>query len=292
MPSASRIIAWFVISILYLSIIVSTIGIALIFLGAIMAVAYWAYTIDQEREKSSTDDFKDDNLFFRHGQRINRTVFSIPVDTNWSDAEVLSFASSMREELINRTSDKLGTSGNVFTESIEIHDRKKTSDSKTFLKMSFKTVRGSKLTHFVHYAVVGKSIVAHYFTYVQGTYEWDDVVNHILVSPMSIWFWGIAWYVNRHSIISAMSKNIENSFDVMDLSTYNQASYFVLMDETRAFLKENNLLSDELAQVIFNNINNSQNISVNGSSGISLGNVTHAVQGAVKNIGVGSASQQ
>ena len=70
---------------------------------------------------------------------------------------------------------------------------------------------------------------------------------------------------------------IKNSFDAIDLTTFYESSYYVLLDETRAFLKDNGLLSEEVAQVIFNNIsnNNSQNISISRSRNVSLGRISH-----------------
>lgn len=276
-----RILGWIFFGFIYLSIVIGSFGLMLILLIPLFLLSHHAYKLDLKREKKETDNFKDNNLFFRYGYRINRTVFSIPIDTNWSDGKIDDFAAEMSQTIAVKTHERL-KHPTVYL--VTILDKKLKSDSKNFLKMVFRTKRGSQLSHFVYYAVSGKSIVAHYFTYVRGTYQWYDVFNFVFFCPISIWFWSIPWINNQFSIISSISTTIDNSFDVIDLSTFYESSYYALLDETRIILKENGLLTEELAQVIFNNINNnnSQNVNINNSSGLNLGNISNFVQSSVK----------
>jgi len=276
-----RIIGWISFGFIYLSIVIGSFGLMLILLIPLFFLSNRAYQLDLEREKKETDNFKDNNLFFRYGYRINRTEFSIPIDINWSDRKIEEFATEMSQTIAVKTHERLKQ---PTVDLVTIVDRKLKLDSKNFLKIVFRTKRGSQLSHFVYYAVSGKSIVAHYFTYVRGTYEWYDVFNFIFFGPISIWFWSIPWINNQFSIVSSISTTIGNSFDLIDLITFYESSYYTLLDETRIILKENGLLSEELAQVIFNNINNnnSQNVNINNSSGLNLGNISNFVQSSVK----------
>ncbi|NEP23728.1 hypothetical protein [Moorena sp. SIO3I6] len=187
----------------------------------------------------------------------------------------------MNKEIADKTHQKLSQST---VNLVLAYDRELRSDRKNFLKILFRTVRGSQLSHFVHYAVAGKSIVAHYFTYVRGTHNWFDVLAFVFFSPVSIWFWLVPWLANEFSITSYISTRLEymnNSFDRIDLITFYESSYYVLMDETRLILKANGILTEELAQIIFNNINNnhSQNVNINNSSGLNLGNISNSFKG-------------
>lgn len=277
----SRIIGWIFFGFIYLSMVIGSFGAMLILFIPSFILSHRAYKIDLRRERKETDNFKGDNLFFRYGSRINRTDFSIPVDPNWSDEKIQNFAAEMSQTIALKTHERLKQPK---VDLVTIMDKELNSDRKNFLKMVFRTTRGSQLSHFVHYAVAGKSIVAHYFTYIRGTYHSYDVFNFIFFSPVSIWFWSIPWLNNKFSIISSISKNIDNSFDIIDLSTFYESSYYALLDETRIILKEKGLLTEELAQVIFNNINNnnSQNVNISNSSGLNLGSISNFVQGPTK----------
>lgn len=274
---ATRLVSWFVFGLLYLALVVGSYGLFLLVLIPSMLLGRMAYKNDQLREQNATDTFQNQNLFFRYGNPINVTEFPIPANSSWSEMETVEIAQKMNISVETRSMARLRMEGIAAFGTIDIIDKRLITDKRSFLKVVYKTMRGSQLSHFVHYAVAGKTIVAHYYTYIRGATKWHDVLNFIFVSPLTIWFWGIPWLKNKYSIISAISRTEANSFDAIDLTTFYESSYYVLLDETRGFLKENGLLSDEVAQVIFNNIsnNNSQNINISRSRNVSMGRISH-----------------
>jgi hypothetical protein len=274
---ALRTVSWLVLGSLYLSLTILSLGLFLLIIIPSMLLARTAYKNDQVREQNSTDTFQNQNLFFRYGTPINVTEFPIPANSSWSEKETVEIAQRMNQRVESRSMERLRMKGIAAFGTIDIIDKRLFTDKRSFLKVVYKTIRGSQLSHFVHYAVAGKSIVAHYYTYIRGATKWHDVFNFVFFSPLTIWFWGIPWLKNQCSILSVISRTEANSFDAIDLTTFYESSYYVLLDETRAFLKDNGLLSEEVAQVIFNNIsnNNSQNISISRSRNVSLGRISH-----------------
>lgn len=254
----------------------------LIIVGGLMALVVLAFRRDKEREHTPSDDFKNDNLLFRYGYQINRISLSIPVQPEWSDYEISGFVDALRQRTASQIQTRFSSAGVEVINTVQIRDKQMTSDNKLFLKIVFRSKRGSQVSHFIHYAIAGKYVVIHYLSRIRGKYRWHDVVDFVITGPLSMWFWGWDWIQNQYSIISAISNIVSNSYDHIDLKTYFEASYLVLLDETRAFLKEKGLLTDEINQVINYNITNSQNISVSRSQGVNLGNIANAAQSAVQ----------
>lgn len=253
-------------------------------IGGLMALVVWAYRKDKIREQVSMDDFKDDNLLFRYGYEINQTTLSIAVKPEWSDKEINEFVVSMRQRIATQILNRFASSKLEVINPVHIKDKNMQQDGRDFLKIIFRSIRGSQVSHFIYYAIAGKYVVVHYFTRVRGKYRWHDMVDFVITGPLHIWFWGIDWLQNQYSIIAAISRYLNNSYDLIDLETFFEASYLVLLDETRNFLKEEGLLSEELNQIIVNNINNSQNISVSHATGFSFGNIASNVQNVAKSV--------
>lgn len=274
---AIRAVSWLALSFLYLALTIGSYGLLLLIFVPSMILGHMAYKNDQLREQNATDTFQNQNLFFRYGTPVKVTEFPIPANSSWTEKETAEIAQKMNQRVEARSMERLCMQGISAFGAIDVIDKRLFTDKRSFLKVVYKTIRGSQLSHFVHYAVAGKSIVAHYYTYIRGATKWHDVFNFVFFSPLTIWFWGIPWLKNQCSILSLISRTEANSFDAIDLTTFYESSYYVLLDETRAFLKENGLLSDEVAQVIFNNIsnNNSQNINISRSRNVSLGRISH-----------------
>jgi hypothetical protein len=273
----SRVSAWVVFGLLYLFLVFVSYGLILLLLIPAMLLGRLAYQNDRLREQNATDTFQNQNLFFRYGKAIKVTEFPIPTKRSWTERETVEIAEKMNQTVETASMERLAMPGITAFGTIDIIDKRLISDKRSFLKVVYQTMRGSQLSHFVHYAVNGKSIVAHYYTYIRGATKWHDVFHFVFFSPLTIWFWGIPWLKNQCSILSMISRTEANSFDAIDLTTFYESSYYVLLDETRAFLKEHGLLTDEVAQVIFNNIsnNNSQNISISRSRNVSMGRIAH-----------------
>lgn len=259
--------------------------IPIIIFGGIMALMAWIFKMDKARERTASDDFKNENLLYRYGYKINEITLPIAVKTEWTDNETQEFVNAMRQRIASQIQNRFAGSGVQVTSRVHIKDKDLPSDNRTFLKVIFRSIRGSQASHFITYAVAGKYVVIHYISLIRGKYRWHDAVDFVISSPLTIWFWGLSWVQNQYSIIASISKIVGNSYDLLDLKTYFEASYLVLLDETRNFIKEKGLLTDELNQIIVNNINNSQNISISGSSGVKLGDVVNAVQSAIPGLG-------
>lgn len=251
-------------------------------LGGIMGAIAWAYTRDKKRELVSSDDFKDDNLLFRYGNKLTQTTLPIPVMPDWTDKRMSRLVNALQQTIATQIRSRFSSSEVEVTNPIYIKDRRMPRDNRNFLKIVFRSRRGSQISHFTRYEIEGKLIVAHYFTYIRGSYKWHDIVDFVITGPLHVWFWVLDWIQNQYSIIAAISKYVNNSFDQIDLKTFFEASYFILMSETRNVLREEGLLSEELDRIISVNIDNSQKINITGSQGITIGDITNIVQGAAQ----------
>ena len=275
-----RLVKWLLLILVYLTLSGVSFGVLIIPIVGAIVLTIKAYNIEKERETGLSDNFTGNNLFFRYGYRINQTAFSIPSGTKSEEMPASKLADTLQENIKQESTIRLGA---INAQVITITD-KKINDSKNFVRLIFRTQRGSQLSHFVHYATTGKAVVAHYFTYVRGTYKWDDVVDFVLLSPFKIWGWGMEWRKDEYSILATISSYIANSYDLIDLTTFFESSYYVLMDETRNNLQELGLLSEELNQVIVNNIHNTQNVDVSNSRNVTFGGVTNTVRGTARKL--------
>lgn len=303
-PSLSRILKWLFIVGVYVQImggcsatasamadydfrqVMGALGclFPLAIIGGIMGGVVWAYNQDKEREQNTSDDFKDDNLLYRYGYSINQDTLSIPLKPEWSDQEIDTFSDEMRNRIAAKIKERFSSVNVEVINPVVIKDKDMQQDSRKFLKVSFRSKRDSQVSHFINYGLAGKYVVIHYLSRVRGKYRWHDVVDFVILGPITVWFWGMNWWQNQYSIISAMSKIVNNSYDLLDLKTFFSSSYLVLLDETRNFLKEKGLLTDEINQTIVNNINNSQNVNISGSQNVKLGGVVNAVQTAAQGL--------
>jgi hypothetical protein len=256
----------------------------IVIIGGVMYLMIWIFNKDKKRELNPSDDFKKENLLYRYGYEINHTTLSIPVRTDWTEQQIDKFISVMRQRIAQQITSRFSAIGVQVTNPVNIKDRDKPSDSRSFLKIVFRSARGSQVSHFIYYAPMGKYVVIHYIALVRGKYRWHDVADFAISGPVSIWLWLLDWIQNQYSIIASISKFIGNSYDLLDLKSYFESSYLVLMDETRTFLKEVGLLTEEINSVIIQNINNSQNINVTNSKNTNLSGLVNTVQDVVQNI--------
>ena len=250
---------------------------ALNYRAFLLFVPFWflaavAYTYDQQRERQGMDDFRGGWLFFRYGEEVNSTSFAIPVDVEWSAEQTATFASELREDLATGLRRRMPGDSVVVIGSLPITDLE-TREEKTFLRMTIRSRFGSLLTHFVHYATFGRTITAHYFTYLRGTHTDWDTVKFILASPWSIWFWAIPWLLNRYSIIARISRPRASSFDDIDLRTMATLTGHILYTETAKLLEQAGFLTEEIEQILQYNV---QNIQITGSSKVNLQGVTQS----------------
>jgi hypothetical protein len=82
-------------------------------------------------------------------------------------------------------------------------------------------------------------------------------------------------------VIAAISKFIGNPLTPSTWVIF-EASYLVIMDETREFLKDKKLLTDELSNAINQTSSMLQNISVTNSRNVNMSGIVNAAQDAAK----------
>ena len=157
----------------------------IVIVGSIMGAAYFTFKKDQERETRPSDDFKADKLFFRYGTRLNHTTLAIPTKDEWGESEAREFAVSMQKTLAGTIEKRFDAANVEIISPLTIKDKSLAADVRDFLKITFRSQRGSQLVHFVRYEITGKLIVAHYFTYIRGKYVWHDVVNFVITAPLA-----------------------------------------------------------------------------------------------------------
>jgi hypothetical protein len=225
----------------------------------IIALAILAFREDERRDALGLDDFRGGWLFFRYGEQIDYVPIRIPVKDQWGFKETQISAETLRTTLAERICARLPY------EAMQVIGRKTivdldTEEQKQFTRISIRSAFGSTITMFLHYAAFGQTITAHYFTYRRGVYSIWALVKFTLASPFTLWFWGIPWLLNRHSLISRISDFRSSSFDAIDLQTMYGVAHRVVYEETAAALKEVGLLTEELQQIINVNIQSVRNL--------------------------------
>jgi len=235
-----------------------------------------AYVRDKEREKHGMDDFRGDWLFFRYGEPIFWAVLSIPVNDSWSFAATHTSAMTLRMTLAEHIAGRLPVDAVQVISKKVITDRQ-SKEQKEFTRVVVRSRFGSQVTFFIHYAAFGHTITAQYFVYRRGAQSEWEAVKFIFASPLTIWFWGIAWLRNRYSVVTNISPFRKSSFDVIDLDTMYQVTRRTVWEETRRVLQMAGLLTEEIRQAIQYHITNVQNpLFVSNST---VGNVSQLATG-------------
>jgi hypothetical protein len=248
--------------------------------GVIFLLAILAMIRDRAREDLRKDDFRGNNLFYRYGGRIGRTVLPIPVHSYWTADDTARFATTLQEGLSRRIDQRLAGSSVQVSVNSPITDLT-SGELKSFLRLVVRSRFGSMLTHFVHYAGFGRTITAHYFTFIRGSHGLLDLIEFVLLSPFTIWFWSLPWLFNCHSLIARISAFRDTSFELIDLDTMHSLTRQVMREETEQILTDAGLLTEEMRQILQYNFNQFQ---VNGSSDV-------VIQGVVQGAGGRSVRQ-
>ncbi len=239
-----------------------------LFLVFFMLLGAWAYEADQEREKRSLDDFSGGGLFFRYGSQVASVVWAIPVKPEWSREETGSFADSLRLRVAEKVSARLPSDSVQILDSVIIREKNR-SLRKPFARVWAKTDLGSLIVHFLHFAAFGRSLTLHYRSFVRGTHTRLDAIKFVVAAPLSVWLWLLPWINNEYSIQSRLANFYISSYDDMDLDTLYSTTHSLLLNGLQEVLEEEGILTEELQQLIFNHITNSnvQQVSVAHSTG-------------------------
>jgi hypothetical protein len=250
----------------------------MLYLTLFMGLGVWAYQADHEREKQSLDDFQGGGLFFRYGTQVESARWVVPVKPEWSAEETRAFAETLRRKVAERIDHHLPDDSVQVMGTVVIREKNR-SLGKEFARVCAKTGLGSLIVHFFHFAPFGRSMTLHYRSFVRGTHTPLDIVKFVLASPLSFWLWIWPWANNEYSILSRLSHFYESSYDDMDLQTIYVTSHSLLLNELRNVLEEEGILTEELRQMIFNQItnNNVQNVTASGAASITVGSVAQSV---------------
>jgi hypothetical protein len=250
-----RRMKWFFVACFYLGLFELFGAKAIFFLALFFVLSILAYLGDKTRETQAMEDFAGDRLFFRYGEQVDSAAIPIPVDPKWGFEETQSYAETLRLSLARRVASRLPESLVQVLGNVVVTDQG-TGEQKAFLRVCVRSRFGSLLTHFVHCANFGQTITAHFFTYVRGVHRDLDVLKFVLLSPFTLWFWGLPWLLNRYSIIAHLSAYRASSFDGIDLRTMFCLTNKVVFEETQALLTEAGLMTEEILQIINNRIYN------------------------------------
>ncbi|MFL6200140.1 MAG: hypothetical protein ACJ76J_13255 [Thermoanaerobaculia bacterium] len=266
---------WLLITFAYVFAIESYgIRAVLVFL-ILIGLSLAAYRVDKDREEKGVDHFRGGRLFYRYGDEVEKVFFSLPTKSEWDADEIAQFAKSLQERLGARLQARVPTEL-VSVKDLQIADLS-TQEAKAFLRILAKSRFGSTLTHFVHYASFGRTLTAHYFTYLRGTFSEWELVKFAIASPFTIWVWGVPWLLNQHSIISDISQFRSSSFDGVDIRTLYSMTKVILYEETEKILKEAGLLTEEVQQIInIHKHSHVNNLSISNSSNVNLSNVSQS----------------
>jgi len=243
------------------------------FLLACCALAFLALRREKARANSKNDSFEDDNLFFRHGSLYRYSRFPIRFRKTIDHQTRQDTMQTMGESLVESMREEIDSEipfGTHKTEIIEIHDKGMRSDRRKFIRFQFQGQRGAEANHFILFQYVGNYIIINLSSYLRGIAHWYDYALFYLSSPLNIWFWIWPWLRGQHSILSSLSKNLDNSFETFDMLSYMRASRYTILEAIKEYLRNNNLLSEELEQMInvqmIYNVGHQVNISGTGNT--------------------------
>lgn len=227
----------------------------------IMVFTVIAYFAEKGRIEKGNERFRKSNLFFRYGEEVLNRAMAIPVHKNWQPAESGAFAFGMITRIQRVFMESFGSNplnGNQVVTIIGATDSQRPSDSRGFLKISFTGPRGAIFTRFVTYQVLGKNVVVHLLVYMLGIPKFLDVLFYILSSPLRFWGWIYKWAINEYSIYSSIAKDIDSSFEIMDMRAYLASTDHVIADCIVDELMVYGLYAEGLAGQVYQTFNNCQ----------------------------------
>lgn len=232
---------------------------------------------NSEFKELDSESFDDERLFYKYGQLIKSDVVPIGASKK-TEANIAEISNSLIEDLQTKLREKFDSDLNTFKVNIgklKIEDTKNKLDSREFLKVEFETIRESKLTCFVNINVIGNQLAINNFQYIRSKYQWFNVMFFIVSAPFHYWLWIYDWVRGKETIDSRLGKYyFENSYDLMDLVCILKTSTFTILKEIESFADKHNLLTEEVKQLIVNNMTNTQNISIEKSKGVRIGRLS------------------
>lgn len=227
-------------------------------LGSIGFTIY-AYISEKQRLFLRNEVFKNSNLFFRYGAEVFYRAIPIPVKEAWSAEDSGKFGYKIIDRIQDNFIHSYGSNplnGTQIVTIIGATDRERSSDSRGFLKISFTGARGAIFSRFITFQVLGKNVVIHLLAYLLGMPKLLDIINFVVASPFTILTWVFRWLRDEYSIYATLAKEIDNSFEIIDMEAYFVSTKKNIADCINEELKEQGLYTEKLAQIVNNTFNN------------------------------------
>lgn len=239
-----------------------------------------AYFVSKNKQIDfSNDKFYDDNLFYQYGQLVQTELIPINLPDGYQKndglEEQLDIKSNLQSYLIEQLNLRFNSDTAYQFNQTKISDLYLKSDRRDFCLFSFTTIRHSMINYCVNCKYVGDQLVINTKVFIRSYYNWYDVLLHVVSAPLHSWSWIYSFLKKTYSLSSRLGSLYQNnSFDQIDIESYIKSASFTVISSIEKFATDNNLMSSELQQVIVNNINNTQNISIQKSKGISFGKLS------------------
>ena len=127
-------------------------------------------------------------------------------------------------------------------------------------------------------------VVINFDSHLKGIPYWYERLDFLFMSPFRIWLWIIPWIRGFFSISTAISQNLDNSFEEYDIAAYYNVSQNTVLNGIESFLEERGLLTTEMRniiynQLVYNNYGNQTNMNVSGT-GHTIGNISQTMTAA------------
>ncbi len=220
----------------------------------------YAYISEKQRLFLRNEFFKNGNLFFRYGDEVFFKTMHIPVKEAWSPEESGKFGYEIIDNIQNSFIHSYGSNplnGSQVVALIGATDRERPGDSRGFLKISFAGARGAVFSRFITFQVLGKNVVIHLLGYLLGMPRLLDIIYFVMASPFTILTWLFRWLRQEYSIYATLAKEIDNSFEIIDMEAYYTSTKQVIANCINEALKAHGLYTRELAMIVNATFNNS-----------------------------------
>ncbi|MDW3194939.1 MAG: hypothetical protein R8G66_21380 [Cytophagales bacterium] len=242
----------------------------------IMIITLICFFAEKGYAEGKSEWFYDDLLFQRYGQLLKNETIPIGVKNLSKNSEEL--ARNLYYHLSQSVKARFGTNQRFSSEIVKVIDSHLESDARLFLKIKLVSMRNSQISYFVNLDTVGKQLAINTRIHLRNKYAWHQVLLFVVTSPLTYWLWIYHWLLRKYFIRSEINNDLGNAFEKMDLESYIKLATFTIMVGIEEFAKANDLLTEELKQLIINNINNSQSINISKSRSIRISGMRYKIR--------------
>jgi hypothetical protein len=247
---------------LYVVAIAMSCGMAAIPIAGAMLAAWALYANEVRAEQSGEENFRLHGLFFRFDQMVFQFKLPLELDHRERAVEVGRDAvAALRERLVSKLENLPILVDVVSPKNLT------TSEVRPFLRILATTPAGSRHALFMNGAVFGCYLIFHIYGFARGIVRPLDRIRFICLAPLSIWFWVVPVLLRDRSLIAQIARGTRDSYDAIDLAGLQTLLEDVFIEELRAVLMEQGVLSPEVEAHIaqISNFFYDNRVSVSGS---------------------------